>query len=204
MRKLGFISLVLLTIIMLVCAGCTTEQPIREVPWTGEGPPPPPSSGTRWIIPEEDSSPVSPETSPATPEETINAIIQKELGVSNREGVQKITGVDIVNAGYGYNIDIHFTIDDNLSESFIKGGAQTDVFDTMKALYASSIDIQWVDMYGTFSMVDKYGNSSEIEVLHARLGRGTANKTSWDNMDRIRLFGILDFLEWHSAFRALN
>ncbi len=151
--------------------------------------------------PAETTEPVSP---PTTPEETINAIIQKELGVSNREGVEKIAGIDIVNAGYGYNIDIHFAIDDNLSESFIKGGAQMDVFDTMKALYTSSIDIQWVDMYGTFSMVDKYGNSSEIEVLHARLGRDAANKINWDNMDRIRLFDILDFLEWHPAFRAIN
>ena len=141
---------------------------------------------------------------PTTPEGAINAIIKKELDVSNREGVEKIAGIDIVNAGYGYNIDIHFAIDDNLSESFIKGSAQMDAFDTMKTLYTSDIDIQWVDMYGTFSMVDKYGNTSEIEVLHARLGRDAANKINWENMNREGLFDILDFLEWHPAFRAID
>ncbi len=59
MRRLAFISLVLLTIVMVICAGCggLTEKPIKEVPWTGEGPPPPPKPGTRWVIPEEDTSP---------------------------------------------------------------------------------------------------------------------------------------------------
>jgi len=139
-----------------------------------------------------------------TSEETITAIIQNELGTCNREGVEKIAGIDIVNAGYGYNIDIHFAIDDNLNESFIKGGAQMDVFDTMKAIYSSEYDIQWVDMYGTFSMVDKYGNASEIEVLHARLGKDIASKINWDNMTREGLFDILDFLQWHPAFRAIS
>ena len=142
--------------------------------------------------------------SPAPSGETITAIIQNELGTCNREAVEKIAGIDIVNAGYGYNIDIHFAIDDNLTESFIKGGAQMDVFDTVEALYTSEHDIQWVDMYGTFSMVDKYGNASEIEVLHARLGRDTARKINWDNMTREDLFDILDFLQWHPALQAIN
>ena len=145
----------------------------------------------------------SPETS--TPSgDTINAIIQNELGTCNREGVEKIAGIDIVNAGYGNNVDIHFAIDDNLTKSFIKSGAQMDVLDTMEALYISEHDIQWVDMYGTFSMVDKYGNASEMEVLHARLGRDTASKINWDNMSGDSLFDILDFLQWHPAFQVID
>ena len=64
MKRLSLISSVLLTIIMLVCAGCTNEQTIREVPWTGEDPPPPPSPGTRWIIPENSSPKPEPESAP--------------------------------------------------------------------------------------------------------------------------------------------
>jgi len=135
-----------------------------------------------------------------TPEATIRAIIHDELGACNREGVDKIAGIGINNAGYGYVIDIHFAIDDNLSEDYIKGGARIDVLDTMEAIYTSGYDIQWIDMYGTFSMVDKYGNASEMEVIHARLGKETAAKINWENMTRDRLFEILDFKDIHPAF----
>jgi hypothetical protein len=146
----------------------------------------------------------SPTTNTGTPEEIINNIVIDELGSSNREGIDRIAAVDIVNAGYGYNIDIHFAINDNLSEQYIKYGSQMDVMDTMKALYTSSIDIQWIDMYGTFSMIDKYGNASEIEVLQCRMGKETASKINWENMTPDNLFQILDFVDWHSTFLAIE
>ncbi len=64
-RRLAFISLVLLTIVMVICAGCGGEQPVKYVPWTGEGPPPPPKPGTRWVIPEEESTPPPSQAQPA-------------------------------------------------------------------------------------------------------------------------------------------
>lgn len=143
-------------------------------------------------------------TIPQTNEEIIKSIIYDELGSCNREGVNKISDITINDAGYGYVIDVHFAINDNLSDSYIKHGAQNDVLDTMKALYTSGFNVQWVDMYGTFSMRDKYGNISEDEVLHCRLGSETANKINWDNMYRDTLFQILDFLQWHPAFRAID
>jgi len=135
-----------------------------------------------------------------TPEDTIRSIIASELGTCNREGVEKISRIDIVNAGYGYNIDIYFAIDDNLTEDFVKSGARLDVLDTMGALYTRGYDIQWIDMYGAFSMVDSYGNTSETEVIHARLGRETAAKINWENMTGDGLLDILDFKVIHPAF----
>ena len=136
-----------------------------------------------------------------TPEDNIRSLIIEELDWCNREGVEKVSKIDIVNAGYGYNVDVHFAIDDNLSESWIIDGAWMDIRDTMETLYTSGIDIQWVDMHGSFSMVDRYGNAEEMEVIHARLGRDTAAKINWENMIADGLFDILDFEDIHPAFR---
>lgn len=139
-------------------------------------------------------------TTKLTPEQNMTAAIRDTLGTCNREGLEKVFDIDFVNAGYGYSIDIHFSIDDNLSEGWIVDGARMDIRDTMEALYTCGMDIQWVDMYGSFSMMDSYGNAKEMEVMHVRLGKDTASKINWGNMTSGGLFNILDFNDTHPAF----
>jgi len=70
-RKVSLVSLVLLVGVMAICIGCAglTEKPIKEAPWTGEGPVTPPEPGTKWVFPEE-SSPAPELEAPATPTPT--------------------------------------------------------------------------------------------------------------------------------------
>lgn len=54
LKSLLKIALLILITILLILIGCTSTEPTtKEIPWTGEGPPPPPSPGTKWIIPSE-------------------------------------------------------------------------------------------------------------------------------------------------------
>ncbi len=140
-------------------------------------------------------------TSFSKAENEMKSLIAETLGTCNREGIPKVRNIDIVNAGYGYNLDIHYSIDDNLTEGFIKGGARYDVLDVMEVLYTSSYDIQWTDMYGYFSMVDDFGEAREMEVIHARLGEDTAAKIIWNNITADSLFNILDYKNIHPAFQ---
>ena len=141
---------------------------------------------------------------PLTPEQGIVNIVNQELGKSNREGVVKFQGQEVSQDGANYVISLRFAIDDNLSESWIKQGAENDVFNVMKALYQSDYPIQEIHMFGSFSMKDKYGNLSEDSVLTSSLTKTTEQKINWDNLYADELFEILDTLTWHPAFLAID
>ena len=113
----------------------------------------------------------------------------------------KILEFNAVEEGGGYDVELFFAIDDNLTEGFIKGGARLDIFDTMKALYSSNYNIRRVDMHGTYSMSDDFGNVKELEVMHARLVGDTASRINWANMTTDMFFNILDFKFIHPAFQ---
>ena len=70
----------------------------------------------------------------------------------------------------------------------------------MKALYTSNYDIQWVDMYGYFSMIDDFGEEKEMEIIHVRLGYDTASNIYWNTINADSLFNIFDFKDVHPAF----
>jgi hypothetical protein len=143
------------------------------------------------------------ETEPTTIEGKIEQTVRSELGSSNREGIKKVQDFTISESTEGYIVAIVFTIDDNLTEGFIKGGAKTDVFDVMKAVY-SKYSIKSVEMVGTFPMKDEYGNVAEKTVLKCNLAYSTASKINWGNMYKDDLFRILDYLWWHPAFEAIE
>lgn len=84
--RLALITIILLITVTFVCVGCgaVTGTPVKEVPWTGEGSPPPPEPGTRWVIPEEPSAAsqessstgsANPEVLPSEPGSTFEPVI---------------------------------------------------------------------------------------------------------------------------------
>lgn len=88
MRKVSLVSLVLLVGVIVICIGCAglTEKPIKEVPWTGEGPVPPPEPGTKWVFPEESSPAPTPTPTPSptpTPEPDTTPPVISEVNVSH-------------------------------------------------------------------------------------------------------------------------
>jgi hypothetical protein len=81
------VGLALLAIFILITSSCpgVTEKPLKEIPWTGEGPPPPPEPGTKWVIPKEEPSPSQTLTpSPAsTPKPDITPPVISGVNVSH-------------------------------------------------------------------------------------------------------------------------
>ena len=178
------LSLISLSILISLVA-CSSE-PARTFP--------PPEGYSSWDEYYGNSSGTSNEN-------YMSSLISDKLGSCNREGIQKVSNIKFVNAGYGYNIDIYFAINENWSDDDIKIGARIDVLDVMEALYTCGKDIQWVDMYGTYSMMDNYGNTKEMEVMHVRLGKDTARKINWSNITTDMLFNLLDFKDINPAFK---
>ena len=78
----------------------------------------------------------------AGPRDALYSLVSDILGKCNREGMPKILEFNAVEEGGGYDVELFFAIDDNLTEGFIKGGARLDIFDTMKALYSSNYNMQ--------------------------------------------------------------
>ena len=104
-RRLLSLGLCFLLIGLLVGCGGLTEKPIKEVPWTGEGPPPPPNPGTRWIIPEEESSTETPQTQPAPSPPSVPPSSPPQVSPS-----QPTTFEPIVLTGSGSKTSPPFTV----------------------------------------------------------------------------------------------
>lgn len=150
---------------------------------------------------------VEPITYPTgTTESNIESIIRKELGSCNREGIQKISSLEITPTGTNYNLSVTFALDDNLNDQMIKGYAMQQVLDVLKALYTSPYkdSISTVELVGTFSMRNSYGKVTEDIVLRCELDNSTAAKVYWDNIFEKDLFKILDYVWWHPYFQKIT
>ncbi|MHC4122479.1 MAG: hypothetical protein ACYSSI_02810 [Planctomycetota bacterium] len=128
--------------------------------------------------------------------ERLQYEVQKVLGKSNR-GKVKLYKVE----GIGNNIKVNFSIDDNLSNGWIKDGAKTDIIKILKAVQSSGYDYNEVTIFGTFALTDKFGNSEESVVVKASYIHSTINKINWPNFLYDNVYDIADYVWLHPAFR---
>ena len=132
-----------------------------------------------------------------TPEESLRAALNKVIGGNDR----KITNV----ANYlpGGDIVITWAIRESLTAGLTKDSGRLEIVGILKAIkYAKELDYQTVRMSGTFPLVDKFGNTSEDEVIFAEYTRATIDRINYDN---INFKSILDLAEagsrLHPAFK---
>ncbi len=98
-------------------------------------------------------------------------------------------------------IYVCFSINDNLTEGFIKTGAKMDVEDILKSVQKSGYNYSEVTVVGTFSMQDKFGNSSEDKVLQASYKRSTVDRINWAGFLTDNMYAVADDVWLHPAFR---
>lgn len=137
-----------------------------------------------------------------TPEQHIHELARDALGPSNRfDNADQLSGSAVapVSDG-GYIVLLNFTVNDNLSKTWIIGSAKDDVRDTMEALYTSGINIRAVQMVGSFPLIDDYGNSAETKVLDVTLFSDTAARINWEGISEDMLFRIVDSKKLHPSF----
>ena len=121
----------------------------------------------------------------------LNYEVEKNLGSSNR-GIAKVQSVEDVDG----IVTITFTIDDNLTKGLRKYGAKHDFVKILKAVRSSEYDYSRIIIFGTFTLVDKYGNSEESVVVRAYYTPDIMNKINWPNFLNEDVYKIAD---WHAA-----
>jgi len=121
-----------------------------------------------------------------SPEERLVENIRKSLTASNR-GRERIS-VAIVEDF----VKVQFSINDNLTESMIKIGAQRDIVDLLKAAIDSGSDFREIRIVGTFPLVDVYGNSQESRILDVVYSSDNLKRVNWKNFQRENIYKIAD------------
>lgn len=127
----------------------------------------------------------------------VEQLVQDALGPGNRD-VPRISNI-VVNMETS-SIAVKWAINDNLTEGLIKTGLWRDVSEVASALTGGQYHVQYLRMIGSFSMIDAYGNTSEMEVVNVAFEEDTLYRANWDAIDYHNVYLIADHLYLHPAF----
>lgn len=150
---------------------------------------------TNTLGPTETPRPTETPQPTLSPSEILHQSIIETLGTGNRD-VERLSDFEAAD-----EIFIQWTINDNLTEDMIKGGAQIDVTDMLKTIAHSDITYDSVRLHGTFPLVDKYGNVTETAVVKVVYTADTIQKINWDNFIFKNVYDIADSMLLHPAFQ---
>ena len=156
----------------------------------------PPTQG-RDSKPEKSEQSEAKQNEPQTPRDKLAQLLATAMGKSNRENVQKISGLTIE----AKEIRVEFAVDDNLTGNMIKSSARRDVVKVLKTIHESGIPYKSIDVYGTFSMADQFGNSTEERVISATYSKATVSRINWANFLPDNIYQIADTAVISPAFR---
>jgi len=135
------------------------------------------------------------EEKPLSPVEKLQYEVQRVLGSSNR-GIARMYKIEYEDN----SIQVGFTINDNLTNGWIKSGAKYDIAKILKAVQSSGYDYSEVIVIGTFSLTDKFGNSEESPVIRAKYTRNTINRINWQGFLPDNVYDIADSVSLHPTF----
>ena len=71
----------------------------------------------------------------------------------------------------------------------------------LKEIRSSGYRYSKIEVTGTHSLTDKFGNESDEEVVRARYERATVDKINWDKFRAENIYEIADDVWIHPAFR---
>lgn len=134
---------------------------------------------------------------PMTPEEALLAGILAELGEGNRN-VSRVKNVLLADDG---SVSVSWSINDYYTAGFMRSGARSEVVDILQAVRASGIPFNRVDLAGTFSMRDVYGNTNESIVISASYEAATVDRLNLDNvLLETTIYEAADSIKVHPEF----
>ncbi len=122
--------------------------------------------------------------------------IEKALGKSYRN-VKRVSDVQTT----GKTVKVRFSINDNLTAGMIKGSAMTDIQRILKSVQSAGYPYSEISVVGTFPLKDRFGNSSEDEVVRATYKRSTVDRINWDGFDENNIYKIADSVWLAPAFQ---
>lgn len=141
-------------------------------------------------------------TSTLPPIEDLRSRIENTLGESNRD-VARVS--EYIWDEPTQILFVTFSINDNLTESFIVTGVQSDIADILKTVSQSGLvpGLQSITISGTFVLVDQFGNNSEDVVVRATYSRATIDKINWGNFLYTNILNIADDIYIHPDLQRM-
>jgi len=184
-----------------------TPSPTQTVPPTSTLPPSDTPAPTATPPPTNTPPPTPTITStptplPHTPTPTLLEGLRSALSESDR-GLERV-GLASESDGV---VNVEWTINDQLTARLVRVGARQDVVDLLHAVRVLVPDYAFVNLAGTFSMQDAYGNTSEMQVVRASFRRETAEKINWSDDDFVRIllrksiYELADDADIHPVFQ---
>lgn len=142
-------------------------------------------------------------TNTPEPVAILRSAIVEALRDSNRD-VERLSEVEIGALGI---INVQWSINDNFSADWIKSGARSDAVEILKAIHTSGLQRDSINLTGTFSMRDQFGNTSESPVVWLTFSVDTMNRINWADDAFIfaslpkTIYEIADHSKVHSEFQ---
>lgn len=177
------------TPVVKVVSVSTTTPPTEPPPTV----PPIPPTETPVLL---TNTPVPPPTETRIPPTVSPKDVLMAALKQSRSG-KNITGLDYD----GSAVVVAFNISDNLTENMIRDGAKRSILDFLKTLAKSGLPYNKATIKGSFSMVDKFGNASNTEVVTATYTKATVDKINFDNFLSANTYIIADEAVIHPVFR---
>jgi hypothetical protein len=121
----------------------------------------------------------------AVTEADLLALTDKTLHACNRSGVKRAQWARIKSSAYGPVFDMHFAADDNFSHAAIRDIVALRAFDLLKAM-RDTVDLNTVariNISATFSLTDRYGNTTEDDIMRLEFSRSTLRQLNWEHID---------------------
>lgn len=138
---------------------------------------------------------------PVPVEQQLRSALENVLGESNRNR-RRLPELSAPRGGY---IVLTWAIDENLTEGLTKDTARLEGMKILKTIEeveeSNGNHYTGAFLKGTFSLVDKYGNTSEEIVVRAGYDKGTVNRINFDNISFKNIFDIADRGSIHPAFQ---
>jgi len=130
-------------------------------------------------------------TEPADPLEALRLKLESALGESNRHVRRFDLSLD------GTTLRVGIAANDSLTDSFIKSGIQSDIYDALKVVSASRVQYDRLLITVTFQTADAFGQTTETELVRATYTRETIGKIVWGNFSKRNVYTIADDLYLH-------
>ena len=144
------------------------------------------------VVPKPKLAPVA----PAPPKVlSLEEKITEAIGQCNRENAPSLVVTDASNY-----ISVKFPVSDNLTNSFVVGGAQMDTMKILEVVNKERPGFS-VSIEGTFGLVDLYGNSAEETVFSCTYSGNTIARINFDSIPHDNAWKIADYATIHPSLR---
>lgn len=133
----------------------------------------------------------------ARPDQKLTAALSGLLGDSNRN-IPRISRARVDNDG---TVEVHWSINDNLTPDLIKASARQDVVNIVTSVKQTISDPQQLIIVGDFAVPDGYGHTVERPVINATYSAQTLTKINPNTLRSDRILRVADSAQVDPAFQ---